>query len=230
MDCVSCVSFFNPPAEYGNRNGAHYRPIARLNSFAPLAESSLDTEPDCVIESAISRIDPAMISPFHIFKMQSDGSRRYIEGAVSVERGKARVQVLAASSPGEYVITDLTGHEISIKWHPRRIMFQIGYDERELNARAELFRRMGHEVISVPDNEAAKLALSSACNVDVFVVGYTAPEQMRKEMVDWLKANFPMVKIVALIPSANRQLPRADYNVVLNDCDEWMSLLAATAS
>ena len=171
-----------------------------------------------------------MLSPFHILQVQSDGSRRWMEGAVSVERAKARLQVLASSSPGEYVITNLTGHEISIKWHPRRIMFQIGYDERELNTRAELFRRCGHEVISVPDNEAAKRALTSVDKVDVFVVGHTAPEQTRKDMVDWLKTKFPTVKIVALIPSANRQLPRADYNVVLNDWDEWMSLLAVTAS
>ncbi|HVH69621.1 MAG TPA: hypothetical protein VNB49_00735, partial [Candidatus Dormibacteraeota bacterium] len=92
------------------------------------------------------------------------------------------------------------------------------------------FRRCGHEVISVPDNQAAKRALSSIRNVDVFVVGHTSPEQTRKEMVDWLKANFPKVKIVALIPSANRQLPCADYNIVLNDWYEWVSLLAATSS
>jgi hypothetical protein len=49
-------------------------------------------------------------------------------------------------------------------------------------------------------------------------------------MVDWLKTNFPEVKIVALIPSASRQLPRADYNVVLNDREEWVSLLEAAAS
>ena len=49
-------------------------------------------------------------------------------------------------------------------------------------------------------------------------------------MVDWLKASFPKVKIVALIPSANRQLPHADYNVVLNDSYEWSSLLAAATS
>jgi hypothetical protein len=171
-----------------------------------------------------------MISPFHIFKVQSDGSRRWMEGAVNVERAKARVKVLAVSSPGEYVITNLTGQEVSIKSQPKRIMFQIGYDEKELSARAELFRRCGHEVISVADNEAAKRTLSWIPNVDVFVVGHTAPEQTRKEMVDWLKANFPKVKIVALIPSADRQLPRADYNVVLNDWDEWSSLLAATAS
>jgi hypothetical protein len=61
-------------------------------------------------------------------------------------------------------------------------------------------------------------------------VGHTAPEQTRKEMVDWLKTNFPKVKVVALIPSASHQLQRADYNVVLNDWDEWISLLGVATS
>ena len=170
-----------------------------------------------------------MLSPFHILKVQSDGSRHWMEGAVDVERAKTRVKALAASSPGEYVITDLTGKRISINSLYKRIMFQIGYDEKELNARAELFRRVGHEVISVPDNEAAKRVLASVQNVDVFVVGHSAPEQTRKEMVDWLKANFPKVKVVALIPFASYQVPRADYNIVLNNRDQWLSLLAAMA-
>lgn len=150
-----------------------------------------------------------------------------MEAAADVERAKARAKTLAASWPGEYVINSLTGEKISIKSPPKQIVFQIGYDEKDLHARAELFRRVGHHVISVPDNEAAKRALTSIQEVDVFVVGHTAPEQTKKEIVDWLKTNFPNVKIVALIPSANRQLPRADYNIVLNDWDEWLSLLAA---
>ncbi len=153
-----------------------------------------------------------------------------MEAAADVERAKARAKALAASSPGEYVISNLTGEKISIKSLPKQIVFQIGYDEKDLNARTELFRRIGHHVISVPDNEAGNRALTSIEKVDVFVVGHTAPEQARKEMVDWLKTNFPNVKIVALIPSANRQLPRADHNIVLNDWDEWLSLLAAAAS
>jgi len=168
-----------------------------------------------------------MLSPFHVFKVKGDGSRHWLEGAVSVERATARVKALAASSPGQYVITNLTG---KVEFPSKRIMFQIGYDEKELNARAELFRRCGFEVISVADNESAKRALRSIGNVDVFVVGHAAPEQTRKEIVEWLKATFPKVKIVALIPSANRELSRADYNIVLNDWDKWPSLLAAAAS
>jgi short-subunit dehydrogenase involved in D-alanine esterification of teichoic acids len=92
-----------------------------------------------------------------------------------------------------------------------------------------LLRRFGHEVISVTHNEAAKVALSSYQDVDVFIVGHTAPEQTRKEMVSWLKKNYPEVKIVALNTSKD-QPAGADYNVVLNDHDEWVSLLTAAAN
>lgn len=171
-----------------------------------------------------------MFPPFHIFKVQSDGSRRWMRAAANLEDAKALVKVLAASSPGEYVITNLTGERTSIKLPAKRIVFQIGYDDKELNARAELFRGCGHEVISVPNTEAAKHVLTMIDNVDVFVIGHAAPEQAKNEMVDWLKENFPKVKIVAMIPSGNCQLSRADYNIVLNDSEEWLSLLAATAS
>ena len=168
-----------------------------------------------------------MSPPFDIFKVQNDGRLRWMEAAGDEDRAKARVKRLAASSPGEYVITNLKGEKISIKSPLKRIMFQIGYDEKQLVVRAELFRRFGHEVISVDGNEAAMHALASIRNVDVFIVGHAAPEPTRKEMVDWLRKNFPRVKIVALIPSANRELPSADYNVVLNAWDEWLLLLEA---
>ncbi len=172
-----------------------------------------------------------MSQQFRICKVESDGSLRLIEQADDLERARDRIKKLSAFSPGEYVISnEQTGKQISIKSHVKQIVFQIGYDEKDLNARAELFRRCGHHVISVVDNEMAKAALASSQNVDVFVVGPNAPEETRKEMVDWLKTNFPKVKVVALIPSASHKLPCADYNIVINDWDEWLSLLSAAAS
>ena len=170
-----------------------------------------------------------MVPPFDIFKVDT-GSLRWLEAADDLERATARVKVLAASSPGEYLIFNhQTGKRVSIKPAPKRIVFQIGDEEKELNARAELLRRFGHEVISVADNEAAKGALSGVARVDLFIVGHSGPEQTRQEMVAWLKANYPKVKILALNPSTNRELAGADYNVVLNDLNEWLSLVTAAA-
>jgi hypothetical protein len=169
-----------------------------------------------------------VIPPFDIFKVEAD-SVRWVESADDLDRAKERVSLLAARSPGEYVILNQqTRERISIKPQPKRI-FQIGYDEKERNARETLLRRFGYEVISVADNAAARAALASIVDVDLFLLGNSAEEETRKEMVSWLKAFFPKVKIVALNPSHNRELAGVDCNVAsnLNTYDEWFSLLAA---
>src|ERR1700704_7029345 len=136
-----------------------------------------------------------MVPPFVILTIEN-GKVEWLEAAADLEGAKARVKERSAFVPSECIILNLkTGEKISIRPNIKRILFQIGYDEKGLNARAELLRRFGHEVISVAHNEAAKVALSSFRDVDLFVVDYTAPEQTRKEMVAWLKANYPKVKI-----------------------------------
>jgi len=64
----------------------------------------------------------------------------------------------------------------------------------------------------------------------LFMVGHAAPEQTRKEMVDWLKARYPRVKILALNPADHRHLAGADYNTILNGPGEWLSIVTATLS
>jgi len=165
---------------------------------------------------------------FDIFKEQQDGSLRWLASAASMESAEARVKRLP---PAEYVI--IAGQSavkrISITSPAKQIVFQIAYDDDKGSAAREtLFKSFGHEVISVADNEAAKRALASIPNVDVFILGHTAPEQTREEMVGWLKVNFPKAKIVALIPSASPQLLRADYNIPQSDWAAWVSLFAAS--
>ena len=168
-----------------------------------------------------------MLQPLDIFRVEGDGSLRWMASAANVESAKAIAKKLES---GEYIIADRDGKRISIKTPPKQVVFQIGYgDEKGLNARTELFRSFGHEVISVAGNEAAKLALNSIPHVDVFIVGHTAPEHVRKEIADWLKANFPQAKIVALIPSVSRELLGADYNVVQRDWAGWLSLFASVS-
>jgi hypothetical protein len=72
-----------------------------------------------------------MIPPFNIFKAEVS-SRHWTEvAAADLERAKAGMKLLSSSSPGKYIILNqTTGEKISIKSKTKRILFQIGYDEK----------------------------------------------------------------------------------------------------
>jgi hypothetical protein len=106
-------------------------------------------------------------------------------------------------------------------------IFQIAYTERLRSERAELLIHLGYGVISVIGNESAKILLNGIQHTDLalFIVGHAASEQTRTEMVDWLKAKYPSVRILALNPP-NEQLLRADYNVVQNGPENWLPFVS----
>jgi hypothetical protein len=108
-------------------------------------------------------------------------------------------------------------------------VFQIAYDETLLVSRAELLRSRGYEVNSVLGNDAAKRILDPRERYRIFIVGHAAPKETREEMVRWLKANFPSTKILVVNPPSSAVLAGADYNVVLNGPEEWLSIVANTA-
>lgn len=112
-------------------------------------------------------------------------------------------------------------------------IFQIAYDDRLRLMRAELLRNLSYPVTSVVGNEAAKVLLTTlrTDNVDIalFIVGHAAPAQRRKEMVDWLKANYPESTILVLNPP-NEQVLGADYNVLQNGPEAWLPLVGSTMS
>lgn len=110
------------------------------------------------------------------------------------------------------------------------VVFQIEYDEHRLVTRSELLRHNGYEVISLIGNEAAKVALSSPQHCDLFIVGHAAPEQTRREMVDWLKARYPGIRIVALNPPNHPRLTGADYNGIMSRPNEWISIVTAAVA
>jgi hypothetical protein len=112
----------------------------------------------------------------------------------------------------------------------KHVVFQIACDEQHLVSRTELLRQNGYEVVSIVGNEAAKIVLSSPQHCDLFIVGHAAAEQTRKEMVEWLKARYPSIKILALNSPDHRQIAGVDYNVILNGPDEWLSIVTAALS
>jgi len=95
-------------------------------------------------------------------------------------------------------------------------------------ARAKLLRSLGYAVLSAVGNEAAKFLITTLrldnLGIGFFIVGHGAPVQTRKEMVDWLKVNYPKARILALNPP-KEQVPDADYNAEEDRLETWVPLV-----
>ncbi|HKS97549.1 MAG TPA: hypothetical protein VJV74_15650 [Terriglobia bacterium] len=107
----------------------------------------------------------------------------------------------------------------------KRVVFQIAYDERLLAGRAEVLSHEGYEVVSLLGNERARTALSAHPRCDLFIVGHGAPDEVRKKLVAWLKAEYPQAKVLALNPRYYGTLDGADYNIELNGPETWLPLV-----
>ena len=105
-----------------------------------------------------------------------------------------------------------------------RRIFVISYDEEIGVQRSELLKARGYGVISVIGNEAAKVLRGSIQHYDLFIVGHAAPEEARREMVNWLKAQYPGIKILALNPP-DQEVPSADFNVP-HGPENWLSIVS----
>jgi hypothetical protein len=89
-----------------------------------------------------------------------------------------------------------------------------------------LLKNRGYEVSSVLGNDEAIRVLDGQQNYRLFIVGHNAPRETREEMLRWLKIKFPHTRILALNPPHQPDLPQADYNVILNGPEAWLSIVA----
>jgi hypothetical protein len=175
---------------------------------------------------------------YDLFERSQDGPLIWRGSVHGLENARRKLQELAKRTTNEcFAIYTPTRQIVALlniaqagQVRRKRVVFQIAYDEQHLVSRTELLRQNGYEVVSIVGNEAAKIVLSSPQHCDLFIVGHAAPEQTRKEMVEWLKARYPSIKILALNPADHRQLADADYNAILNGPDEWLSIAAAVLS
>src|SRR5258708_6721292 len=176
---------------------------------------------------------------YEIFEVMPNGSPQRVTFVRGLEFAKVAIQNLAKHTSNECSVVDAKTRQVVIQMNVARAklrattrIFQIAYNEDLGLGRAELLRSHGYGVISVVGNQAAKLLLTSIQRYGLFIVGHAAPEETRREIVDWLKAEYPKVKILALNP-LNQQILRADYNVRQNGPENWLlivtQLLATSA-
>jgi hypothetical protein len=164
---------------------------------------------------------------YEILEVLPDGSSVKRAVVRDLEFAKVTLEDLSTRTTNECIAADERTHQVvaqrNVPPAKRAIkrIFQIAYDEESSLSRAALLRSHGFGVVSVLSNEAAKVVLQSVEDYDLFMVGHAAPEQCRREVVDWLKTNYPRVKVLALNPSHQR-LPNADYNALASDPHGWL--------
>lgn len=171
---------------------------------------------------------------YDLFEQFPDGQPMWRAHAVGLLSARQQLQALARATRNECFIVHLPTKEVIARLNVpssrgvgrKPVVFQIAYDSGLATARTMVLRLQGYEVVSVLGNEAAKVVLSMPEEVDFFIVGHAADDQARKEMVSWLKAHYPGVRILALNPPKISELSGADYNVKLNGPETWLPIIA----
>jgi len=168
---------------------------------------------------------------YEIYEVLPDGCSQKVNVVTGLEFAKLALQGLAKRTSNECFAADAKTRQIVMqrnvprpKWRTMKHIFHIAYDEERGFRRAELLRARGYGVLSAIGNDAAEIALSTIHDVDLFIVGQAAPQETRREMVNWLKARFPGVKILAINPPG-QQVFGADFNVRENDPERWLQVV-----
>ena len=173
---------------------------------------------------------------YDIFECLRDGSLNWRTRVHGLPSARLKIAEFASSTGKEYLAMDVLTEEVvlrvdeskvTVPAHAVKRIFQIAYTERLRGERGELLRHLGYGVVSVIGNDAAKALLGKTHydNLVLFIIGHAAPEAARKGMVDWLKAKYPNVKVLALNPP-DEQLPEADYNATQNGPEKWLPFVS----
>ena len=181
-----------------------------------------------------------MNAEYEIFECLPSGYLNWRDSAPDSATARLLFNQFAKDSENDYFGLCLATRELVFRTngaagHPPlgKRVFQIAYAEKLMRERADLLRSLGFGVLSVVGNEAAKtiLALAQIRSEDLtfFMLGHAAPCSARAEMVAWLRAHYPGVRIIALNPPTE-QIPTADYNVLQNGPERWLPIVKNVAA
>lgn len=170
---------------------------------------------------------------YEIFEQLPDGSPIWRGHASGLPSVRLKLQELARTTTNEcfamYLPTKEVVARLNVKMprgrSDKRLIFQISYDSKRAAERTQILRMCGYDVLSVIGNESAKMILSMPQHCDLFIVGHNAPEERRMEMVAWLRANYPGIRILAFNSPGIKELAGADYNVKMNGPETWLPLV-----
>lgn len=100
----------------------------------------------------------------------------------------------------------------------------IHYDPELADIRQQLVNRLGYEVTSAMGSAATR-QMAKTRGFDLVILGHAAPEEERRRMANWLKANLPGVPVVALCPDPFQTVDYGDYQADAHNPDAWIAIV-----
>lgn len=172
---------------------------------------------------------------YDIFEQFPDGFPLWRNHVRGLREATRMLRELAASTANECFTVHLPTKEIIARLNVRSsgpeaqpLIFQIGYGSNAAIERAALLRKNGYEVSSVFGNDAAKLVLQMTQGpIGLFIVGHSAPAEMRQELVVWLKTGYPKVPVLALHSRDEERFASADHNAAADHPETWLPFVSS---
>ena len=112
---------------------------------------------------------------------------------------------------------------------PRVRIFHVAYDTSLLRVRTEMLKHAGFNVSSALGNPQARRELEANADYGLVVVGWSAPDGERGDMVRWVKVHYPNLRVIALYGGAGHEIPEADFNSRSEDPGEWFGAVKRAA-
>jgi hypothetical protein len=220
--------------DFGRRLGRD-GPRVLLTPSGPLRYKSSFTKTTCLPESILVERE------YDVFEQLPDGAPLWRGHASGLLNVRIKLEELARTTsnecfamyiPTREIVARIGGARQVLEQRIRKfLVFQVSYDSVLSIRRAKVLREHGYEAASVLGNEAAKVVLSTRLTrCDFFIIGHSAPESTRREMVVWLREHYPNVGILALNSPGILELDGADYNVKLNGPETWLPLVSTALS
>lgn len=132
----------------------------------------------------------------------ANGRVRWRAHVIGTLQARAKLQELSRTTHNECIVAKFPTREVVARiklgspLSRRPAVFEISYDYTQAIARVQLVRLHGCEVSFAIGNEAAKAILGRPQHWDLFTVGYAAPRETIRRMIEWLKAHYPGVPIL----------------------------------
>jgi DNA-binding response OmpR family regulator len=100
-------------------------------------------------------------------------------------------------------------------------ILSIAFDPVLLTLRELLLQDAGYKVVSALGSESGRNAALAGA-FELFLVGYAPSRREQREVIQWLRREWPNVPIAALRRSVYERIPEADCVADVHEPSEWL--------